>query len=83
MEIGWAYTLWALVFVVTVGDSEPRIAVQPNHTFTSKEQCEKVLMTYLSDGYVMSMNSSEQLVISHEFAGVDEVASCVMLMEPE
>lgn len=55
--------IYPLIVVTTLGNmEEPMVTSMPVTPFLSEEQCEKRLMTYLSEGFLMSMVNGKLMV---------------------
>ena len=74
--------VYALIMVTTMGDMDPIITSHPVTPFRSEEQCEKRLMTYLEEGYLMS-SSNGKLVVSLQGRFTNKFATCVTLLDPQ
>lgn len=74
--------VYALILVTTIGDMDPLITSQPVTPFRSKEQCEKRLMTYLEEGYLMS-SSNGKLAVSRQTQFTHNFATCVTVLDPQ
>lgn len=72
----------ALIVVTTMGDMEPLITSRPITPFRSKEQCEKRLMTFLEEGYLMS-SSNGKLAVSRQTQFTHSHATCVTVLDPQ
>ena len=74
--------IYALIMVTTIGNMEPHITAAPVTPFLSEEQCEKRLMTYLSEGFLMSMVNGK-LIVSRQTQNSHTHATCVTMVKPE
>ena len=74
--------VYALIMVTTIGDMEPLITSRPITPFRSEEQCEKRLMTYLEEGYLMS-SSNGTLAVSRQTQISNSFATCVTVLDPQ
>jgi len=74
--------VYALIMVTTIGDMEPLIRAAPVTPFLSEEQCEKRLMTFLEEGYLMS-SSNGKLAVSRQTQFTHSYATCVTMLDPQ
>ena len=74
--------VYALIMVTTMGDMDPIITSHPVTPFRSEEQCEKRLMTYLEEGYLMS-SSNGTLAVSLQGRFIHSYATCVTMLDPQ
>lgn len=74
--------VYALIMVTTIGDMEPLITSRPITPFRSEEQCEKRLMAYLEEGYLMS-SSNGTLAVSRQTQITHSFATCVTVLDPQ
>ena len=80
--------MFAVIFLSQSFGEEPVIDAFPWTPFASRELCEEELMTYLSEGYVMTMNGGK-LTVSKKQLYADGVvwdgktATCVAMVKPE
>ena len=76
----WMYPLIVVTTLFNV--EEPVVTSMPVTPFLSEEQCEKRLMTYLSDGYVMSTVYGK-LIVSRKTQNTQTHATCVTMLMPD
>ncbi len=75
--------IYPLIVVTTLGNmEEPMVTSMPVTPFLSEEQCEKRLMTYLSEGFLMSMVNGK-LMVSRQTQNSHTHATCVTMVKPE
>lgn len=75
--------IYPLIVVTTLGNmEEPMVTSMPVTPFLSEEQCEKRLMTYLSEGFLMSMVNGK-LIVSRQTQNSLTHATCVTMVKPE
>lgn len=75
--------IYPLIVVTTLGNmEEPMVTSMPVTPFLSEEQCEKRLMTYLSEGFLMSMVNGK-LMVSRQTQNSHTHATCVIMVKPE
>ena len=72
--------IYALIMVTTIGNMEPHITAAPVTPFLSEEQCEKRLMTFLEEGYLMS-SSNGKLAVSRQTQFTHSYATCVAMLD--
>lgn len=74
--------IYALIMVTTIGNMEPLITAAPVTPFLSEEQCEKRLMTYLSEGFRMSKLNGT-FIVSTQTQNTHTYATCVTMIDPQ
>ena len=72
--------IYALIMVTTIGNMEPLVTAAPVTPFLSEEQCEKRLMTFLEEGYLMS-SSNGKLAVSRQTQFTHSYATCVAMLD--
>ena len=58
--------IFALIVITKLGNMEPMLAFMPATPFSTEEQCEERLITYLSEGFRISKSYNEQLMVGRQ-----------------
>ena len=75
--------VWIIIGAYSVMNDQPWPALRYEFTFSTEEQCEERLMTYMDDGFVLSRESSGGLVASMRTEVSKWTYMCASLLIPE
>jgi hypothetical protein len=74
--------VWIIIGAYSVMNDQPWPSLRPAFTFSTEEQCEERLMSYMDDGFVLSRESSGRLVASRSSEVSKWTYMCASLLIP-
>ena len=74
--------IFALIVITKLGNMEPMLAFMPATPFSTEEQCEERLITYLSEGFRISKSYNEQLMVGRQTQNTHTHATCIEMGIP-